>query len=179
MRHLFLIALSIFTLIFTGCTNSQETNSNSNVKPANSNTAVVVNSNSQLGTTKTPEAATTNTGATIAPVIDGYYEALQKKDEAGVKKYLSAELLKKYEAEAKAEKKTWLAYLLEIEDPVSEKREVRNEKIEGSSAIAEVKGGSLAVWTKYGFVKENGEWKIAPESPEDFSKPASNSSAAR
>ncbi len=43
--------------------------------------------------------------------------------------------------------------------------EVRNEKIEGDSAVAELKGGSLGVWTKIKFVKENGEWKFA--SPED------------
>jgi len=55
--------------------------------------------------------------------------------------------------------------LSEAEDPTSEKREVRNEKIEGETAVAEIKGGSLGVWTPIKFVRENGEWKFA--SPED------------
>lgn len=121
------------------------------------------NSNSPLGTNKT-ESVKTGEAPNIAPVVQGYYEALKKKDEAGAKKFLSAAALKYYEDEAKTEKKTWFAYVLEENDPVDEKREVQNEKVEGEKAVAEIKGGSLGVWTKVVFVKENSEWKFA--SPE-------------
>lgn len=132
-------------------------------KPTNApNTTVAnkANTNSPLGTTKTPEAAKTGEAPNISPVVQGYYEALKKKDEAGAKKYLSAAALKYYEDEAKSEKKTWFAYVLEENDPVDEKREVQNEKIDGDKAVAEMKGGSLGVFTKIAFIKENGEWKF-------------------
>ena len=38
--------------------------------------------------------------------------------------------------------------------------EFRNEKIEGDKASAELKGGTYVNWTKFNFVKENGEWKF-------------------
>lgn len=182
MRYFLLVTVSIFTLIFIGCTTTLETNTNSNLKPVNSNTATA-NSNSPTATNKRPETATTNAAPTITPIVSGFYEALQKKDEAGVKKHLSAAAVKYWEEESRLEKKPWLAYLEELEDPIDEKREVRNEKIEGNTAIAEVKGGSLGVWTKIKFVQENGAWKFAPptDSPEldGVSRPSSNSSASK
>ena len=157
--------LLFFTIFLIGCGSPDSpTNTANTGKPANANSANA-NSNNPLATTKTPEAATTNNAPTLAPVVQGYYAALQKKDEAGAKKFLSAAALKYWEAEAKTDKKTFLVSLLESEEPVEEKREVRNEKLEGETAVVEIKGGSLGVWTPVKFVKENGEWKFA--SPKD------------
>lgn len=182
MRY-FLLSTFIFTLIFTGCTNPGEPAANTNTaKPANSANTATANTNSPLGTTKRPEAATTNNAPTVTPIVEGFYAALQKKDEGEVKKFLSAQALKYYQDEAKAENKNWLAYLLEYEDPVSEKREVRNEKVDGNTAVAEIKGGSLGVWTKFKFVQENGEWKLASPKEnlelEDIGKSPVNPSAS-
>lgn len=181
MRY-FLLSTFTFTLLFAGCSGTPETNT-ANTKPANTNTATVVNSNSPVDTVKRPETAATNAAPTLTPVVTGFYESLQKKDEAGVRKYLSNSAVKYWEDESKLEKKPWLAYLAEMEDPVGEKREVRNEKIEGSTAIAEVKGGSLGVWTKIKFVQENGAWKLASPSEsmqlEDIKSPSSNSTASK
>jgi len=134
------------------------------------NTAATPNSNSGgsktntlTPTTPTPTAKVDD-APSIKPTIEGFYEALKKKDESGTKKYLSAAALKYYETEAKSEKKTWFVFLLESEDPIDEKREVRNEKISGEKAVAEIKGGSLGVFTPIAFIKENGEWKF--DSPE-------------
>ena len=150
--------------MLVGCTKT-ETTANANIaKTTNANTAIA-NTDNPLATTKTPEAATSNNAPTLAPVVQNYYEALNKKDEAGVKKHISQSALRYWETEAKTEKKTWFAYLSEYEEPTNEKREVRNEKIEGETAAAEIKGGSLGVWTPIKFVRENGEWKFA--SPED------------
>lgn len=181
MRYFLLLTVFIFTFVFAGCTTTPEPNT-SNVKPTNTNISTT-NSNSPTATNKRPETAATNAAPTITPVVTGFYEALQKKDEASVKKYLSASALKYWEDEAKLEKKSWIAYLAETEEPLDAKREARNENIEGETAVAELKGGSLGVWTKIKFVKENGEWKFS--SPNDSLKleeirtPSSNSSASK
>ena len=114
---------------------------------------------------KTAETSATNNAPTLTPVVLAFFEALKKKDEVGVKKHLSGSALRYWEDEGKSVKKSWIAYLAEDNEPIDEKREVRNEKIDGDTAIAELKGGNLGVWTKTAFVKENGEWKFA--SPKD------------
>ena len=157
MRFFTFLFLTIFLI---GCGSSENANTAVNTKTANANTKTA-NTLNPLDTTKTPEAAATNDAPTLAPVVQNYYEALQKKDEAGAKKYLSQASMKYWEDEAKTEKKTWFAYLLESEEPLDEKREIRNEKITGDTAAAEMKGGSLGVWTATKFVKESGEWKFA------------------
>lgn len=163
-QNIFLTAIFIFLIALSGCTKTETPTNLSNQKTANANGGAA-NGGNPLETVKKPEAATSNNAPTIAPVVASFYEALNKKDEAGVKKCLSQAALKYQEAEAKTEKKSVLAYLTEVEDPINEKREVRNEKINGETAVAELKGGSLGVWTPIKFVRENGEWKFA--SPED------------
>jgi hypothetical protein len=159
MRYqiLFLFISSIF-LISCGGTN-ETPNKNTNI--TNATVPNKANTNSPLGTTKTPEAAKTGEAPNISPVVQGYYEALKKKDEADAKKFLSAAAVKYYEEESRKEKKTLLAFVTEENDPVDEKREVRNENISGNIAVVEMKGGSLGDWAKITFVKENGEWKFA------------------
>lgn len=165
-RFTFFAAILIITVFLLGCPNQPET-TNTNIKnTTTTNTQKTDSKNNPFNTTKNEQAATTNNAPTVAPIVQAYYEALRKKDEAGVKKYLSAAALKYYEEEARAEKKNWLAFLLEFEEPLAEKREVRNEKIQGDTIIAEIKGGSLGDWTATKLVKENGEWKFA--SPRDI-----------
>lgn len=162
---IFFTAIFIFALFLLGCPSTPEKTNTNTTSPANTNTQKSNSNNNPFNTTKPADAATTNNAPTLAPVVQAYYDALKKKDEAGVKKLLSAPALKYWEDEAKTEKKTWLAFLLESEEPVDDKREVRNEKVESETATAELKGGSLGVWTPTKFVKENGEWKFA--SPKD------------
>lgn len=161
MRFFILLSLTIFLI---GCGDATNSNTLTNTKP-NITNAANVNANSPLATTKTPETATTNNAPSLAPVVQNFYAALNKKDETGAKKFLSQAAIKYWEDEAKAEKKTGFAYLLESEEPLGEKREVRNEKIEGETGSAEIKGGTLGVWTPIKFVRESGEWKFA--SPKD------------
>jgi len=180
---IFFTAIFISTLLLLGCPGSPETPNKNTTNSGNTNTQKTNSNNNPFNTTKNAEASTTNNAPTVTPIIQAYYDALKKKDEAGVKKYLSAAAVKYYEDEAKSEKKTWFVYLLEFEEPVDEKREARNEKIDGETAIAELKGGSLGVWTPYKFVKENGEWKFASPkdsmSLQDIPRNNSNSNAAK
>lgn len=187
MRSNILLLVTILTIstFFIGCAGTETPTNSSNAQSTNSNSnRTTANSNNPLGTNKTPEAATSNNAPTLSPVVQGYYAALQKKDEAGVKKFLSPAALKYWEAEMKSEQKNSLLAILEdSESPVEEKREVRNEKIEGATAVAELKGGSLGVWTKVKFIKENEQWKFAsPEDSPEFegiSKSASNSNTGK
>ncbi|CAN5253693.1 hypothetical protein BH10ACI1_BH10ACI1_10130 [soil metagenome] len=160
-KLIFLIIISIF---LTACPNSEQTNAN--VSNANAvNTAnVTTNTNSPFNTTRTPEAATTNNAPTLAPVVAAYYVALKKKDDAAIRKVLSADFIKTLEADMKDEgKKSLAAYIAEIDKVPEKPVEVRNEKIDGDKATAELKGGFNANWTTYIFRKENGEWKMTNE----------------
>ncbi|MGI8494854.1 MAG: hypothetical protein ACR2L1_06025 [Pyrinomonadaceae bacterium] len=160
-----LFTILTITTFFVGCT-SPETPTNSTQTRNTVTNSANSNSDNPLGTTKIPEAATSNNAPTLAPVVEGYYAALRKKDEAGAKKYLSQAAVKYWEDEMKSEnQKSMLAVLEDDASPVEDKREVRNEKIEGGSATAEIKGGSSLAWTPVKFVRENGEWKFA--SPKD------------
>ncbi|MGI9034533.1 MAG: hypothetical protein ACR2GD_00710 [Pyrinomonadaceae bacterium] len=161
---LFFITILSFIFISASCASQPATNNSVENKTVNTNTTA--NSNSPLATAKTPETATSNDATTLAPVVQNYFDALRKKDEAGARKFLSASALKYWQDEMKSEKSNSLLAILEDDAaPVEAKREVRNEKIEGDSAVAEIKGGSSAVWTPVKFVKENGDWKFA--SPKD------------
>ncbi len=165
MRFQILFFTTILSLIFifTGCQNQPAANSTVENKTANAN--MTANSNSPLAANKAPEAATTNAAPTLAPVVQNYYDALKKKDDAALRKVYAAASLKSAEADMKDEKKTSLAaFISELEPAPDKPYEVRNEKISGDTATAEIKGGSYAVWTPYKFVKENGEWKWTGES---------------
>jgi len=160
---IFFTTIFVFALLMNGCASNVPVNS-ANASGGGNKAAntVSINSENPLATTKTPEVQTTDNAPTLAPVVQNYYAALQKKDETGARKFLSASAIKYWQDEMKSEKApSLLAILEESESPVEEKREIRNEKIEGETAVAEMKGGSLGVWTKTKFVRENGEWKFA------------------
>ena len=154
MRYFTFLFLAVFLI---GCNEAANTTA-INTTNANTNAANVA---VQTANDAPKESAAVNNAPTLAPVVNDYYAALNKKDEAGAKKFLSSSAVKYWDAEGKAENETGFNYLLEAEEPLAEKREVRNEKINGDAATAEMKGGSLGVWTVVGFVKENGAWKFA------------------
>ncbi len=167
MRFFILSIFSIFTIFLSGCTTAETPSNMGNTKANSINTNVTSsNADNPLATTKAPEAATNNNAPTLAPVVQNYYAALERKDETGVKKFLSQSAIGYWQSEMKSEKSpSLLAILEDNESPVEKKRQIRNEKIEGETAVAEMRGGSLGVWTAIKFVKENGEWKFA--SPKD------------
>lgn len=159
---IFFTTVLIFTIFLTGCPNDPAP------LKANENTAVntnapTTNANSTIVTTQKPEAATTNNAPTLAPVIKAYYAALQKKDDAALRKVLSQNFIKQMEADMKDEKKTSLAAFMAETEVFDTPVEVRNEAISGDKASAEIKGGTYVRWTKFNFVKENNEWKLTNE----------------
>jgi len=155
----------IFSIQMIGCGGAANT---ANIAANTSNAAnTTANTNNPLETTKKPEAATTNSAPTLGPVVQAYFNALKANDDAAVSQVLSQEYLKKAHVEMNAEKKTKLTeYLAEYDGVPDKPVEIRNEKINGDSAVAEVRGANYINWTAFGFVKEGGVWKLSGESPE-------------
>ncbi|GIU81770.1 MAG: hypothetical protein D6687_02435 [Acidobacteria bacterium] len=162
MRKLLLIGA---TFLFVCCSSSGTVNELQ--KNAATKSEVENNTDkSVITTTKTPETEKFNDAPTLTPVVIAYYNAVKNKDEKALRSVLSSDTLKALEEDMKSEKKKSLIdYVAEIEN-TDTPYQVRNEKIEGDRAVAEIKGGNYAVWTKFFFVKENGQWKITDQSPE-------------
>lgn len=160
------ITILIISILMAGCGGAEMNTGNTAVNRSNA-ANTTANSNNPLETTKKPEAATANNAPTLGPVVQAYFNALRTNDDAAVSKVLSQEYLKKAQVEMRSEKKTKLTEYLAEYDGVSDKPvEVRNENINGDSAVAEVRGANYVNWTKFGFVKEGGVWKLSGESPE-------------
>jgi hypothetical protein len=163
-KLLFFTTTLIFSIVIAGCGSGPATNTPNT--PANT-TNISVNANNPLATTKKPVAETTNSAPTLSPVVQAYYEALKKKDDAALARVLSKQLLSDVQTDMKAEKKTKMAEFVAETDQIPDKPvEVRNEAITGDKAVAEIRGGSYVNWTKIAFVKEGGTWKLSNESPE-------------
>ncbi len=166
--------LLFFTIFLIGCGNSETPVNTANTKSANTNAETGGATNNSLNTTdnplnttKMPEAATTNNAPTLAPVVQNYYLALQKKDDAALRRVYSRETLKSLEADMREEnKKSLVEFITELEPVPDTPFTVRNEQIQGDTAIAEMRGGSYPNGIKIKFVRENGEWKLTNESPE-------------
>jgi hypothetical protein len=174
----FFISILTFTIFLTGCPAPQPPNANVN---GTNNAAPNANKSELVPKTK-EEAPTTNDAPTIAPVVHAYYDALKKKDDAALRKVLTAEFIKSLEEDMKAEKKKSLAAFVAETEKIPEKQvEVRNEIINGDKASAEIKGGTYINWTKFNFIKENGEWKRTNKFDdfESVKQAASNSTTAK
>jgi hypothetical protein len=181
----FFTAILIFSVFLTGCTSSEAPNANTNQTNGSTN-APKTNANGIPNPTKAPEAAKTNDAPTFAPVVRAYYDALKKKDDAGVRKVMSQDFIKQMEqamAEAKAdgEKVTTMAAFMAEGEPLDKPLEVRNEVISGDKATAEIRGGNNINWTKFSFAKENGEWKFTNkfEDVDAVKQSVSNSNTAK
>lgn len=168
MRFQFLIfcTVLIFTVILTGCPGpstppNNTINSNNPTNAANNS-----NSNSPFNpTVKTPEA-TTNDAPTLKPTFTAYCDAKTKKDEAALRKVYSQATLKQFETEMKEENEKSLVKYLEVDQVSNKLCEIRNEKIDGDTGVAEVKTEGMPNGVKIKFVKENGDWKLTNEIPD-------------
>lgn len=158
-----ILIIVIFLITFAGCGGTDPANNSAN-NPAKNTVANggANNANSGITTNTKPETATTNDAPTLAPVLQGYYAALKNKDENALKKVLSQDFVKSVQTDMKNEKETgnMAAYMAKNDQVQDKPVEVRNEKIEGDKASAELKSETYVNWTKFNFVKEGGEWKL-------------------
>lgn len=167
IRNSIYILLTAGSLLAEGCGGGPEPNSGNGNKTAVATSAAsnTARANNAVETTKKPVAETANTAPMVAPVIQAYYDALRKKDDAALREILSTAYLAKVNGDMKKDKKSGMAAYLAEYDTVPEKPvEVRNEKITGDKAVAEIKGGAYVNWTGVGFINEGGKWKITGES---------------
>ena len=163
-KSLIFSAIFLVSIISFGCGGAPTTNT-------------TANGNANSAETK-PADPNANAAPTLTPVFKAYCDAWVKKDEAALRKVYSADTLKDFEADMKAEKIKSLLKFLE-DDAVSGKIcEVRNEVITGDKAVAEIRADAYPNGIKIVFVKEDGEWKITTRSPDvDAVKPAAANTA--
>ena len=175
MRFSKLLFLSLFLLTIAACSSSETTNINSNSNlNGNINPNVSVNFNapktnaatSGINTVKTPEIETKNTAETIKPLVEAYCAARRNKDEAAIRKLYTQASLQKMQKDMKAENITSIVEYLDSEPVGDQPCQVRNEEINGSQAVAEIRTATYPNGIRWAFAKENGEWKLTADSPD-------------
>ena len=157
------LATSVF-LIFSACGPTETPNTagdNTSAQNAGNSNDSTDDPFGEIEKTPTPEAKVE--AVTLRPLVAAYCEAMRKKDEAGLRKVYSAATLKSFEENMRAEGKSSLADYLSIE-PVGNKCEVVNERIQGNVGEALVSTETYPNGISLKFVKEGGEWKMTNQS---------------
>ena len=155
----------IFSIFFAACGGGTETPANNaNAAVSNTNIAKANTSDPLAAKTPTPEQ-TTNNAPTLTPVYKAYCAAMVNKDEAALRKVYSSDTLKFFQADMKETGDKTIVDYLSTEQVSNELCEVRNEQINGDTAIAEIRSEGYPNGIKVVFVKEGGEWKLTNRSP--------------
>ena len=176
---LFITVISAIVIIAAcGGTETTTNSTNSNTAKANTANANVANG---VSTTSKPPEQTTNSAPTLSQVFKSYCEAMEKKNEAGIRKVYSKDTLEAFEEDMKAEGSKNLVEYLSTDQVTTALCEIRNEVVTGDTAVAEVKTAGMPNGEKIVFVKEGNEWKITNRSPslDAVKQTAPNSNAAR
>ena len=137
---------------------------NNSPAPVNSASVPKTNVNSPVAVTTPTPGTATNVAPTLTPVYQAFCNAMSKKDEAGIRKVYSADTLKDFDEQMKADKIKSLVKFLEDDDPAGN-CSVKNEVITGDKAVAEIVSKNYPNGFKVVFIKENGEWKMTTQSP--------------
>ena len=166
MNLRFAIIISIFSMavgaIGCGGNEANTSTSNSNIAKANSTNAPAHNPVAAI--TPTPEQ-TANNAPTLTQVFKSYCEAMEKKNEAGIRKVYSKDTLEAFAEDMKEEGSKTLVEYLSTDQVTTALCEIRNEVITGDTAVAEVKTAGMPNGAKVVFVKEGSEWKLTNRSP--------------
>ncbi|MFL6374725.1 MAG: nuclear transport factor 2 family protein [Pyrinomonadaceae bacterium] len=148
-----------------------KTNNAANTANGNGSTE---NANVLTPKAATPEAVTNN-APTLTPVIKAYCDAMNKKDEAALRKIYSSDTLANFQKQMKEQKVPTLIKFLE-DDKVGGTCELTNEQISGDNATAVFKSDTYKTGLKVVFVKEGGEWKLTNKSPDISNMPKTSNS---
>src|SRR6476469_1536200 len=108
-REIFFCTLTALAALSFACGGPATSNNSSSVTNGNATNA---NTDNPLAVkTPTPEAVTNN-APTLTPVIKAYCDAMNKKDEAALRKIYSSDTLKNFETQMKQQNvKTLMAFL--------------------------------------------------------------------
>lgn len=151
------ITLLSFTILIAACGGSQS-------DPGSNKTNTNANANNAQTANKAAET-TGNAAPTLTPVYKAYCEALEKKDDAAIRKVLSAETLKSIEQQMKDDKLKSISEYFKDENITTKLCEVKNETIKGDEAVATIVAQPYPNGIEIVFVKEGGEWKLTTRSP--------------
>jgi len=167
--------LLVISALGIACGGPAGNNGNGNTGNANTGT----NDNALAVKTPTP-VAVTNNAPTLTPVIKAYCDAMNKKDEAALRKIYSSDTIKNFETQMKQQNVKTLMKFLE-DDKVGATCELTNEQINGDNATAIFKSDTYKNGLTIVFVKEGGEWKLTNKSPalDSMKQSSSNSNAAK
>ncbi len=177
-KTLFLYVTCASVLLSLSCGGGTTSNVNTtNANSANTNIAKSNTNNPLAPMTPTPEQ-TTNNAPTLTPVYKAYCSAMEKNDESALRKLYSQDTIKHLEEQMKDEGVKTLTKFLEDEKVTSQLCEVRNEKINGDTAVAEIRAAPYPNGNKVLFVKENGEWKLTNRDPDFDAKKAAQQPAS-
>lgn len=114
-------------------------------------------------TTPTPSQVQ-NAAPTVTAVYLAFCAAVQKKDEAAVRKIFSTDTIRELEKQMKDKGEKSLLKFIEDDVP-SGQCSVKNEVIKGDTAEAYIVSDLYPNGINMIFVKENGEWKLTTRSP--------------
>jgi len=155
------------------------TNVNVNIANSNANGFNIAKANTNnpiQATTPAPEQ-TLNNAPTLTPVFKAYCEAMEKKNEAGIRKAYSKDTLAIFAEDMKAEGSKSLVQYLSTDQVTTALCDIRNESVTGDTAVAEVKTAGMPNGAKIVFVKEGNDWKLTNRSPSiDAVKQTANNS---
>lgn len=124
--------------------------------PANSN---VINANS-VAVNTTPTTPATVAANSPSALIAAYHQATVTKNDAALRKILSAATLLEIEPEARADKQTLTNYMTSFSTPPPRPPQVVNERVMGEKALLETKDATTGTSSVTVAVRENGEWKL-------------------
>ena len=151
-----LVAILVFgAFVITACNKAANTNNSNSSNNANTASSPMANKNS--GTPPTAGDYSTPTAA-----FKTFYYAVKANDIEAVKRSMSKKAMEDVTRSAAQENKSVDDSLKDMsKDTPAGLPEVRNEKIEGDKASAEMKDDKMDRWIPIYFVKEDGKWKIA------------------
>lgn len=165
LRIAIIVSTFAFVLGAVACGSGTDVPTNpSNANTTRSNTANAPENSAVAVTTPTP-AQTANNAPTLTQVFKAYCEAMEKKNEAGIRKVYSKDTLDAFAEDMKAEGSKTLVEYLSTDQVTTALCEIRNEVITGDTAVAEVKTAGMPNGAQVVFVKEGGEWKLTNRSP--------------
>lgn len=165
MKFKLLFVITLLSVLISACGGTQTPLNSPGGNAADAN-MVNANTANPLGVTTPTPAQTLNNAPTLTPVYKAYCAAMVRKDEAALRKIYSKDTIAYFEAEMKADGVKSLLEFLSDDQVSNELCEVRNEQIDGDSAVAEIRTKGYPNGIRVVFVKEDGAWKLTNRSPE-------------
>lgn len=163
---LFITVLSAI-VIFAACGGTEPTSNTSNSNSSKANTTNSTAENTAVSTTSKPAEQTTNNAPTLQGVFTSYCAAMERKDEAGIRRVYSKDTLAEFEKQMKEEGAKNLVEFLSTDQVTTALCEIRNEVITGDTAVATVRTAGMPQGNvQVVFVKEGNEWKLTNRTPD-------------